>query len=83
MVWDARGKGQIPIFVVKFELSCRPAVDPLQHLNSNSLPPALPWCSGEWLGPQTVSEMRLPASYVDPRGDKADYMVYVYTSDFK
>lgn len=35
--------------------------------------------SGQDMGP----EVKVPASYMDPRSDRADYTVYVHTSDVK
>lgn len=39
--------------------------------------------AGLWLSPDTGLEIRVPASYADPRVDRAEYLVQVYTSDIK
>ncbi|KAG2501257.1 hypothetical protein HYH03_001064 [Edaphochlamys debaryana] len=45
--------------------------------------PTTYFVAGLWLGPQTGLEIKIPASYIDPRVDRAEYLVQVYTSDVK
>ncbi|KXZ51726.1 hypothetical protein GPECTOR_11g173 [Gonium pectorale] len=52
------------------------------ELNSAMIPPTY-FVAGLWLGPETGLEISIPASYLDPRVDRAEYLVQVYTSDVK
>lgn len=48
-----------------------------------TLPLTGPRPPGLWVGPETGLEIRIPASYMDPRVDRAEYLVQVFTSDVK
>ncbi|KAG2432966.1 hypothetical protein HXX76_008694 [Chlamydomonas incerta] len=52
------------------------------ELTNAMIPPTF-FVAGLWVGPETGLEIRIPASYMDPRVDRAEYLVQVFTSDVK
>ena len=46
-------------------------------------PAFLAAAAGLWLGPDTGLEIKVPAGYMDPRSDRAEYTVHIITSDIK
>lgn len=65
--------------VVVFCLSSQPGVTCLMYAYVCVRGVGLWVGSGQDMGP----EIKIPASYIDPRSDRADYIIYVHTTDVK